>query len=139
MEAFHSSYNGISSEVDNLLGRINEFSVSAISSDGLNSREQALQELYSEVEKRGCNFEEVLTSCDLLDTPFDHTQFENDISELQSKIKSANKVVCVCVCVFVCVCVCALVLLSTECCHRTWNDVYHLMSFARLFQTRIQN
>ena len=43
LESFHASYAGISAGVDDLLNRIDGFSVSAISNEGLASKSQGLQ------------------------------------------------------------------------------------------------
>ena len=56
------------------------------------------QELVSEVGVQRSEFEQLLSSCDLLETPFDQSQFESDVSQLQAKMDDCDKV-CVCVCV----------------------------------------
>ena len=60
------------------------------------------QELVVEVGVQRSEFEQLLSSCDLLETPFDQSQFESDVSQLQAKMDDCDKV-CVCVCVCVCV------------------------------------
>ena len=37
-------------------------------------------------------FEQLLSSCDLLETPFDQSQFESDVSQLQAKMDDCDKV-----------------------------------------------
>ena len=56
------------------------------------------QELVGEVGVQRSEFEQLLSSCDLLETPFDQSQFESDVSQLQAKMDDCDKV-CVCVCV----------------------------------------
>lgn len=92
LEAFYSSYNGISSEVDDLLEAMEAFSVSAISSEGLESKSQELQELEGAVNQRRSKLEALLASCDLLETPFDQSRFEKDVSELQEKMSLCDQV-----------------------------------------------
>lgn len=43
LEAFHKTYSGISSDLDDLLDRINGFSMSAITSEGLETKNGALK------------------------------------------------------------------------------------------------
>ena len=87
------------------------------------------QELSGEVEQKKSAFDVLLAACDLLETPFDQSQFESDVSGLQEKMAECDKVcagrdvclcvyvcVCVCVCVHVCVCVCACLCM----CLRIW-------------------
>ena len=93
LEAFYSSYNEISSEVDDLLKKMESFSVSAISSDGLESKSKQLQELEEAVNERRSKLEALLASCDLLETPFDQTQFEKNVSELQEKMAECDQVI----------------------------------------------
>lgn len=50
------------------------------------------QEYSGEVEKVRANFEALLSSCDLFDTPFDATKFEADISALQERLNHCDKV-----------------------------------------------
>ena len=92
LEAFYTSYNEISSEVDDLLKKMETFSVSAISSDGLESKNRQLQELEEAVNERRSKLEALLASCDLLETPFDQTQFEKNVSELQEKMAQCDQV-----------------------------------------------
>lgn len=92
LKAFYSSYNEISSEVDDLLKKMETFSVSAISSDGLESKNKQLQELEEAVNQRRSKLEALLASCDLLETPFDQSQFEKNVSELQEKMAQCDQV-----------------------------------------------
>lgn len=50
------------------------------------------QEFSGEVDKTRSEFESVLSSCDLFDTPFDATRFEAGVSTLQDKINHCEKV-----------------------------------------------
>ena len=50
------------------------------------------QELSGEVNQQRMQFDSLLSSCDLLETPFDQTQFENDVSQLQEKLAQCDKV-----------------------------------------------
>lgn len=92
LEAFYSSYNEISLEVDDLLKKMESFSVSAISSDSLESKNKQLLELEGAVNERQSKLEELLASCDLLETPFDQSQFEKNVSELQEKMAQCDQV-----------------------------------------------
>lgn len=92
LEAFYSSYSEISTEVDDLLKKMEAFSVSAISSDGLESKSKALQELEEAVNQRRSKLDALLASCDLLETPFDQSQFEKNVSELQEKMAQCDQV-----------------------------------------------
>ena len=92
LEAFYSSYNELSTEVDGLLEKIASFSVSAISSDGLESKSQELQGLEEAVSQRRSKLEDILASCELLETPFDHSKFEKNVSDLQEKMALCDKV-----------------------------------------------
>ena len=123
LEAFKSSSAKISSDVDDLLNRIDRFSVSAISSDGLTNKSKGLQvrankygdsvycyyycyycyycccyyclllqEFSGEIEKERADFEVVLTSCGLLETPFDRSKFENDVTALKDTLNQCEKV-----------------------------------------------
>ena len=92
LEAFYSSYNEISSEVDDLLNKMETFSVSAISSEGLKSKNKQIQELEEAVNERRSKLEALLESCDLLETPFDQSQFEKNVSELQEKMAQCDQV-----------------------------------------------
>ena len=92
LEAFYSSYNEISSEVDDLSKKMETFSVSAISSDGLESKNKQLQELEEAVNQRRSKLEALLASCDLLETPFDQSQFEKNVSELQERMAQCDQV-----------------------------------------------
>ena len=74
------------------------------------------QELSGEVEQKRSAFDVLLAACDLLETPFDQSQFESDVSGLQEKMAECDKVcagrdvcACVCVCILMCVCVCMCV------------------------------
>ena len=102
LEAFYSSYNGISAEVDDLLEKLAAFSVSAISSDGLEAKNKDLQELEEAVNQRRSKLEDLLATCDLLETPFDQSQFEKNVDELQEKLAQCDQVgkhrePCICV------------------------------------------
>ena len=92
LEAFYSSYNEISLEVDDLLKKMETFSVSAISSDSLESKNTQLQDLEGAVNERRSKLEELLASCDLLETPFDQSQFEKNVSELQEIMAQCDQV-----------------------------------------------
>ena len=92
LEAFYSSYNEISAKVDDLLKKMETFSVSAISSDGLEAKNKELQELEETVNQRRSKLEALLASCDLLETPFDQSQFEKNVSELQEKMTQCDQV-----------------------------------------------
>ena len=92
LEAFYSSYNELSTEVDGLLEKIASFSVSAISSEGLESKSQELQLLEEAVSQRRSKLEDILASCELLETPFDHSKFEKNVSDLQEKMALCDKV-----------------------------------------------
>ena len=50
------------------------------------------QEFSGEVDKTRAEFETLLSSCDLFDTPFDATKFEADVSALQDRINLCEKV-----------------------------------------------
>jgi len=50
------------------------------------------QELVGEVGVQRSEFEELLASCDLLETPFDQSQFECDVSKLQARMADCDKV-----------------------------------------------
>ena len=92
LEAFYSSYNDIWKEVDDLLKKMEAFSVSAVSSDGLESKNKELRELEDAVSQRRSKLEALLASCDLLETPFDQSQFEEKVSELQEKMAQCDQV-----------------------------------------------
>ena len=51
-----------------------------------------MQEFSGEVDKEREVFEKLLTSCDLLATPFDQSQFESDVSALKDKMNQCEKV-----------------------------------------------
>lgn len=51
-----------------------------------------MQDFLGEVEKERADFEKVLTSCGLLETPFDQSQFERDVSSLKDKMNQCEKV-----------------------------------------------
>ena len=93
LEAFYSSYSEISTEVDDLLKKMEAFSVSAISSDGLESKNKELQELEEAVNQRQSKLDALLASCDLLETPFDQSQFEKNVNELQEKMAQCDQVI----------------------------------------------
>ena len=92
LKAFYSTYNELSSEVDDLLEKMASFSVSAVSSDGLEAKSQELQQLEEAVNQRRSKLEDVLASCELLETPFDHSQFEENVSKLQDNMALCDKV-----------------------------------------------
>ena len=80
------------------------------------------QELVGEVGVQRSEFEQLLSSCDLLETPFDQSQFESDVSQLQAKMDDCDKV-CVCVvCVYVCVCVCVCACVWVSCVENSQED-----------------
>ncbi len=45
-----------------------------------------------EVEKEKSDFETTLSSCGLLETPFDQSQFESEVSALKDKMNQCDKV-----------------------------------------------
>ena len=92
LEAFYSTYNELSTEVDDLLEKMASFSVSAISSDGLEAKSKELQQLEEAVNQRRSKLEDVLASCELLETPFDHSKFEENVSKLQDSMALCDKV-----------------------------------------------
>ena len=92
LEAFYASYNTISSEVDDLLEKLESFSVSAISSDGLEAKSKDLKELEEAVNQRRSNLEDLLATCELLETPFDQSHFEKNVNELQEKLTQCDQV-----------------------------------------------
>lgn len=94
LEAFYSSHNEIAKEVDDLLKKMETFSVSAVSSDGLESKSKELQELEEAVNQRRSKLEALLASCELLETPFDQSQFEKNVSELQERMAQCDQVYC---------------------------------------------
>ena len=50
------------------------------------------QALHGEVEQQRSKFDDLLQSCDLYDTPFDHTQFESDVTALREQLAACDKV-----------------------------------------------
>lgn len=48
------------------------------------------------MDKERAQFDELLTSCGLLETPFDQSQFESDVSASKDKMKQCEKV-CACI------------------------------------------
>lgn len=50
------------------------------------------QELLGEVAKSKEEFEDLLASCDLLETPFDQTHFQAEISALHDKLDHCKAV-----------------------------------------------
>ena len=44
------------------------------------------------MEQKRAEFDAVLSSCDLLETPFDQSHFESDVSGLQEKMAECDKV-----------------------------------------------
>ncbi len=44
------------------------------------------------MEQERAVFDELLTSCGLLQTPFDQSQFESDVSALKERMKLCDKV-----------------------------------------------
>lgn len=65
LEAFKSSYAGITSDLDNLLNRIDGFSVSATSSDALVSKSKGLQV----IKKQASNYEACIQWSPLFQLP----------------------------------------------------------------------
>ena len=51
-----------------------------------------MQAFSGDIEKEKNDFESVLTSCGLLETPFDQSQFASDVSTLRDKMKQCDKV-----------------------------------------------
>ena len=92
LEAFYSSYGDISSEVNDLLEKLEAFKVSAISSEGLEAKNSELKKLEDAVNQRRSKLEDLLASCDLLETPFDQSHFEKNVSELQEKMSLCDQV-----------------------------------------------
>ena len=92
LEAFYVSYNELSSEVDGLLEKLATFNVSAISSDGLEAKSSELKQLEEAVIQRRSKLEDLLATCDLLETPFDQSNFEKNVSELQEKMSQCDQV-----------------------------------------------
>ena len=92
LEAFYSSYSDISSEVGDLLEKLEAFKVSAISSEGLEAKNSELKKLEDAVNQRRSKLEDLLASCDLLETPFDQSHFEKNVSELQEKMSLCDQV-----------------------------------------------
>lgn len=50
------------------------------------------QSLHNEVEQWRSKFDDLLQSCDLYDTPFEQTQFENDVTALKEHLAACDKV-----------------------------------------------
>ena len=50
------------------------------------------QSLHNEVEQWRSKFDDLLQSCDLYDTPFEQTQFENDVTALKDHLAACDKV-----------------------------------------------
>lgn len=50
------------------------------------------QEFGGDIEKERAKLEQLLASCGLLETPFDQSQFESDVSALKDKMKQCEKV-----------------------------------------------
>ena len=44
------------------------------------------------MERQRSEFDDLLQSCDLYDTPFDHTHFEGDVTALKDQLGSCDKV-----------------------------------------------
>ena len=44
------------------------------------------------MEQERSKFDDLLQSCDLFDTPFDHTQFESDVTALREQLSACDKV-----------------------------------------------
>ena len=85
------------------------------------------------MEKQRSEFEGLLQSCDLYDTPFDQTQFEGDVTSLKEQLAGCDKVnymymymlgVLWCFALFVCLFVC---LFDLAC--------FFLSSFSSLIKT----
>ena len=51
-----------------------------------------VQGLHGEVEQQRSEFDELLVSCDLQDTPFDQTHFESDVTALREQLAMCDKV-----------------------------------------------
>ena len=52
------------------------------------------QTLHAEVEKQRSEFDQLLQSCDLYDTPFEQTQFESDVTAMREQLAACDKVQC---------------------------------------------
>lgn len=50
------------------------------------------QEFGGDIDKEMAKFEQLLASCGLLETPFDQSQFESDVSAMKDKMKQCEKV-----------------------------------------------
>ena len=50
------------------------------------------QGLHGDVERQRSEFDNLLQSCDLHDTPFDHTHFESDVTSLRDQMATCDKV-----------------------------------------------
>ena len=128
------TYAGNSSDAEALLIKIDQYSVSAISTDAVKARSKGLQvcilsscldsfcccfavvtfviklfmssffffqfcfnvtftqDLSDEVAAKRSRFDSVLSSCELLETPFDQSQFEKDVGALKEQLKNCDQV-----------------------------------------------
>ena len=50
------------------------------------------QDLSNEVAAERSRFDSVLSSCELLETPFDQSQFEKDVGALKEQLKNCDQV-----------------------------------------------
>ena len=57
-----------------------------------------MQGLSDDVELQRKEFDSLLVSCDLLETPFDRSQFESDIGMLREKMALCGQVHIMCMC-----------------------------------------
>ena len=48
--------------------------------------------LHNEVEQQRAEFDSLLQSCDLYDTPFEQTKFEDDVTALKDGLGACDKV-----------------------------------------------
>ena len=46
------------------------------------------------MEQQRSEFDQLLQSCDLYDTPFDQTQFESDVTAMREQLATCDKVLC---------------------------------------------
>ena len=97
--------------------KLRGFPTSTTSSDGISERRASLkvsgevplikrnnspvyppsQALHDEVEKQRSEFDRLLQSCDLSDTPFDQTQFDSDVTALRDMLAACDNVrTCTC-------------------------------------------